>query len=200
MSSSASDNDANDCFSMMGTSEVSKPNSTNSNKKRKSMSGSVYKAWSFQLTIKADFGSCTAGTAGEKGELLTEHLKTRTGHGLPSSVTSMAVFFDELLCSVPPDDAGLVSIALQGYVQARYAIPLSTLKKWIHSASWKPVPGGLTSNIEFLTNMRKFEDPSDTWTQLMVFGKVGANNFGRSVERKAQQVGFYNHLIKSSSL
>ena len=127
MSSSGSDNDENDCFSMMGTSEVSKQ-ILQILAKKKSMSGSVYKAWSFQLTIKADFGSCTAGTAGEQGKLLTEHLKTRTGHGLPSSVTSMAVFFDELLCSVPPDDAGLVSIALQGYVQARYAIPLSTLK------------------------------------------------------------------------
>ncbi len=153
------------------------------------MSGSVFKAWSFQSTFKADLGHGT--TAEEKARLLTEHLRIRTRHTLPSSVTSGAVFFDELPSSfsAPPDSAGLVSIALQGYVQARYAIQLSTVKKWIDSASWKPVPGGLTSNNEFLTIMCKFEDPCDTWTRLIIFGKVGQNNVGRSVERQARQVG-----------
>ncbi len=138
--SSISDNDESGCSSMMSTSELRGPSSTNSSKKRKSMSGSVFKAWSFQLQTKADLGHGT--TAEEKARLLTEHLRTCTRHTLPSSVTSGAVFFDGLLFSAPPDSAGLVSIELQGYVQARYSIPLSTVKKWIDSASWKPVPDG----------------------------------------------------------
>ncbi len=151
------------------------------------MSGSVFKAWSFQSTVKTCLGHGT--TAEEKARLPTEHQRTRTTHTLPSSVTNGAVFFDGLLSSAPPDSAGLVSIALQGYVQGRYAILLSTVKKWIDSASGKPVPGGLTSNNELLTNMRKFEDPSNTWTPLMIFGKVDQNNVGRSVQRQARQVG-----------
>ena len=138
--SSISNNDERGCSSMMSTSELRRPSSTNSSKKRKSMSGSVFKAWSFQLQTKADLGHGTA--ADEKARLLTEHFRTRTRHTLPSSVTGGAVFFDGLLFSAPPDSAGLVSIELQGYVQARYSIPLSTVKKWIDSASWKPVPDG----------------------------------------------------------
>ncbi len=66
---------------------------------------------------------------------------------------------------------------------------LSTMKKWIDYASWKPIPGGLTSDNEFLINIRKFGDSNDTWTPVMVFGKVGANNVGCSAEREARQVG-----------
>ena len=151
------------------------------------MSGSVFKAWSLRLTVNADLGHGT--TAEEKVKLLTEHLSTCTGHTLPSSVTCMAVFCDKSLLSVPPDSAGLVSIALQGYAQARYAIPHSTLKKWIESAAWKPVPGGLSSDAEFQTDMRKFNDPNDSMTRLMVFGAVGANNAGRAADKAARQVG-----------
>jgi hypothetical protein len=92
--SSISDNDESGCSSMMSTSELSGPSSTNSSRKKKSMSGSVFKAWSFQLQAKADLGHGT--TAEEKARLLTEHLRTRTRHTLPSSVTSGAVFFDGL--------------------------------------------------------------------------------------------------------
>ena len=137
MSSASYDDDENGTASTMGTSEVSGPSSTGSSRKRKSMSGSVFKAWSLQLTVNADLGHGT--TAEEKVKLLTEHLSTRTGHTLPSSVTCMAVFCDKSLLSVPPDSAGLVSIALQGYAQARYAIPHSTLKKWIDSHDSHPL-------------------------------------------------------------
>ncbi len=79
--SSISDNDESGCSSMMSTSELSGPSSTNSSRKIKSMSGSVFKAWSFQLQTKADLGhGTTAGTAEEKARLLTEHLRTRTRH------------------------------------------------------------------------------------------------------------------------
>ncbi len=65
-------------------------------------------------------------------------------HTMPLSVTSVAVFCDESLFSVPPDSAGLVSIAVQGYVQASHVKPPSTMENWINSATWEPVPGGLT--------------------------------------------------------
>jgi hypothetical protein len=41
------------------------------------MSGSVFKAWSFQSTVKADFGPIFGHgtTAEEKGKLFTEHLR-----------------------------------------------------------------------------------------------------------------------------
>ena len=147
----------------------------------------MFKSWSFRLTVKADF--CHGATAEEKGKLLTEHLRTRTGHTRPSSVTCVAVFCDKLLFSVPPDSAGLVSIEVQGYVQAIQGKQLSTMQKWIDSATWKPVPGGLSSDDEYQTNMRKFNDPNDSMTRLMVYGRVGANNAGRAAEKQDRQVG-----------
>ena len=54
---------------------------------------------------------------------------------------------------------------------------------------WKPVPGGLSSDAEFQTNIRKFNDPNDSMTRLMVFGVVGANNAGRAADKAARQVG-----------
>jgi hypothetical protein len=196
MSSAGSDDD--DCASMMSTSEVRGPSSANSSRKRKSTSGTEFRAWSFQLMVKADLGHGT--TAEETGKLLTEHLRTRTGHTQPSSVTCVAVFCDKSLFSGPPDSAGLVSIAVQGYVQASHVKPHSTMKKWIDSATWKPVPGGLTSDHDFKANMQRFEDPNDAWTRLMVFGGVGANNAGRSAAGQARKVGclIENFLIDSS--
>jgi hypothetical protein len=171
---SAADDDG--CASMMSTSEVSGPSSANSSRKRKSTSGPVtFKAWNFRLTVDADLGH--GSTAEENGKLLTEHFHTRTGHTRPPSVTCVAVF-----CDTPPDSAGLVSIEVQGYVQASHVKPHSTMKKWIESATWKPVPGGLSSDAEYQTNMDKFNDPNDSMTRLMVFGGVGANNAGQAAE------------------
>ncbi len=112
--------------------------SASSSRKRKSRSGTVFKSWCFRLTVKADLSH--GATAEEKRKLLTEHLRTRTGHTIPTSVTCMAVFCDQSLFSVPPDSAGLVSIEVQGYVQATQGKQLSRMQKWIDSAAWKPVP------------------------------------------------------------
>lgn len=155
--------------------------------KRKSRSGIFFRAWSFQMIVKADFPPAT--TTQERRKLLTEHLRARTGHDRPKCVTCVAVFCDESLFSGPTDGAGLVLVEIQGYVQAKNTVSLPTMQKWIESASWKPVPGGLMSDPDFLTNMRRFEDPNDAWTQLMVFGGVGANNAGRLAERQARRVG-----------
>ena len=98
MSSARSDDDENGCASTMSTIEVSGQSSTNSRKKRKSMSGSVFMAWSLQLRVNADLGHGT--TAEEKVKLLTKNLSTRTGHTLPSSVICMAIFCDKSLLSI----------------------------------------------------------------------------------------------------
>jgi hypothetical protein len=95
-----------------------------------------------------------ANTAQEKGKLLTDHISTHTGHHRQQSVTcdTVAVFCDESLLSGPPDSDGLISTAseLQGYVQTKTSMPISTMKKRIDSSSWKSVPGGLTGDDEFL--------------------------------------------------
>ena len=115
----------------------------------------------------------------------------------------MVVFCDRSLFSQlePPDSDGLVSIEMFGYVQARHATRLSTMKRWVESATWKPVPGGLTSDDEYMSNMRRFEDPNDEWTRFLVFGSIRANtsNTGRLIARAARQVAclLENYLLHS---
>ena len=100
----------------------------------------MFKSWSFRLTVKADLGH--GATAEEKGTILAEHLRARTGHTMPSSVTCVAVFCDQSLFSVPPDSAGLVSIEVQGYVQANQGKQLSTMQKWIGGQAASGAAGG----------------------------------------------------------
>jgi hypothetical protein len=112
--------------------------------------------------IKTDLrDGTTAGTAVEKEMLLKEHLRARTGLEIPHSIGGLLVFCDRSLFSQPPDSDGLVSIEVLGYVQVKSSAPLSKMKKWIDSASWKPVQGGLTSDDEYISNMRRFADPDD---------------------------------------
>jgi hypothetical protein len=145
----------------------------------------VFRAFRFHLVIKKDL--CNGTKAVEKEKLLTEHLRVRTGHTRPLCVVGVAVFCDRLLFSQPPDSDGLVSIEVLGYVQANNATPLSTMKRWIESATWKPVEGGLTSDNEYMFNMRSFQDPSVEWTRLMLFGSIGANDVTRSEEKAAKR-------------
>jgi hypothetical protein len=121
-------------------SEARESSSANSRNKRKSRIGSVFKAFQFYLIIKTDlrYGT-TAGTAVEKEMLLKEYPCARTGHTRPLSISGWAVFCDRSLFSQPPDSDGLVSIEVLGYVQEKSSTPLSTMKKWIDSATWKPV-------------------------------------------------------------
>ena len=130
-----------DCASITPPSEASGSSSENSRKKRKSRCGSVFRAWQFHFVIKTDL--CHGPTTVEKEKLLREHLSARTGNTQPHSVTGVVVFCNRLLFSQPPDSDGLVSIVVHGYVQAGHAKPQSTMKKWIDSATWKEVPGGL---------------------------------------------------------
>ena len=102
-----------------------------------------FKAWSFRLAFKADFAGAV-----DKGKRLQEHISERTLLERPHSVTSQIAFYDATLLSGVPDSDGLVSIALQGYVQTRSGTRVSTMQAWIESAVWTPVPGGLASDAD----------------------------------------------------
>jgi hypothetical protein len=191
LSAAAVEND--DCASITLPSEASGSSSANSRNKRKSRIGSVFRAFQFHLMIKTDLRNGT--TAVEKEKLLTDHLTARTGINIPHSVGGLVVFCDRSLFSQPPDSDGLVSIEVLGYVQAKSSTPLSTMEKWINSATWKPVEGGLTSDDEYMSNMRRFEDPDDQWTRFMLFGSIGANNVGRAAEKATRKVEFSLEIL-----
>ena len=195
MSHATSDN-GDDCVSITPQSEAGGSSSSSSGRKRKSENGTVFRAWSFQLMVKADL--CNGTTAVEKEKILSEHLSARTGNNRPLSVIGVAFFCDRSLFSQPPESDGLVSIEMRGYVQARQATRHSTMKKWVDSATWNPVPGGLTSDDEYMSNMRRFQDANDEWTRFLVFGSIGANNTGRLMERAARQVAclLENYLLQ----
>jgi hypothetical protein len=193
---SAASVEDDDCASTTPPSEVSGSSSANSRNKRKSRIGSVFRAFQFHLMIKTDLRDGTAaGTAVEKEMLLKEHLRASTGHKMPPRITGLVVFCDRSLFSQPPDSDGLVSIEVLGYVQAKSSTPLSTMEKWIDSATWKPVEGGLTSDDAYMSNMRRFEDPDDQWTRLLVYGSIRANNVGRAAERTARKVEFSLEIL-----
>ena len=149
-----------------------------------------FKAWSFRLTIKADFASAV-----DKGKRLQEHISGRTLLNRPQSVTSQIAFYDATLLSGVPDSDGLVSIALQGYVQTRSGTRVSTMQAWIESAVWTPVPGGLASDADFKHNMQRSEDANDSWTQFVTFGSVGMNNHGRATQRNTRKVGCHKSIL-----
>ena len=177
-----------DCASITLPSEASGSSSANSRNKRKSRIGSVFRAFQFHLIIKTDLRNGT--TAVEKEKLLTDHLTARTGINIPHSVGGLVVFCDRSLFSQQPDSDGLVSIEVLGYAQGNNTMPLSTMTNWIASARWKPVKGGLTSDDEYMSNMRRFQDPDDQWTRLMLFGSIGANNAGRAADKAIRKVEF----------
>ena len=83
-----------------------------------------FRAWSFRLTIKADFAR-----AFDKGKRLKEHISERTVHGRPESVTSQIAYHDATLLYGVPNSDGLVSIALQGYVQTRNGTRVGTMQE-----------------------------------------------------------------------
>jgi hypothetical protein len=168
--------------------------SSTSLERKRSRSGLLFRAWSFQMSVKIDF-SPASSTAGEKRTILFEHLSLRTGHDRPTCVTCFTVFCDESHFSGPTDSEGLVSLEIQGYVQSQKSIPLTKMQNWIGSAFWKPVPGGLTSDNAFLAYKRRYENQYDSWTQLTVFGGVGANNAGRIAEGEVRKVNENFHII-----
>ncbi len=159
-----------------------------SSRKIKSNCGSVFKALHFQLMIKANLRDGSNPVS--KGNLLREHLMARTGYSRPNSILGVVVVCDRSLFLVPPDSDGLVSIELLGYTQAKDATPHSTMTKWFDYVTWKPVPGGLTRDNAYMSNMRRSEDPHAEWARLLVFGDIGANYVGRLAEKNARKAGW----------
>ena len=156
----------------------------------KSSATAKFRAWSFRLTIKADFASAV-----DKRKCLQEHISGRTLLDRPQSVTSQIAFYDATLLSGVPDSDGLVSIALQGYVQTKNGTRVGTMQEWIESAVWTPVPGGLASDADFKHNMQRSEDANDSWTQFVTFGSVGMNNHGRATQRNTRKVGCHKSIL-----
>jgi hypothetical protein len=78
---------------------------------------------------------------------MTGHIAS---HALPSFVTN------RISQDIPI--VKVVSLKIQGYVQTKNSVPLTTMEKWIGSASWKPLPGGLMSDDDFIANMRRYEN------------------------------------------
>ena len=130
-------------------------------RKSRSKSGTHFRAWSFQMRVQANL-SPASSTAGEMRRFLFYHLSLRTAHNRPNCVTSLTVFCDESHFSGHTDSAGLVSLEIHGYVQTKDAVSLTTMEKWIGSASWKPLPGGLMSDDHFIANMRRYENQYDS--------------------------------------
>jgi hypothetical protein len=182
------DSHGGDCDAITSPSETGGSSNDSISGKRKSRPRSVFRCWQFQLMIKADLRN--GSNAVEKGKLLKEHLSDRTGHSMPKSVIGVVVFCDESQLLVLPDNHGLVTIELLGYVQANNTVPHSTMQTWLGCAAWKPVPGGLTSDNEYMSNMRRSDDSDDERTRLLVFGRIGANNVGRSAEKNARMVSW----------
>ena len=108
-------------------------------RKSRSKSGTHFRAWSFQMRVQANFPPASS-TEGEKRKFLFDHLSLCTAHNRPNCVTCLTVFCDQSHFSEYTDSAGLVSLEIQGYVQTKDAVSLTTMKRWIDSASWKPVP------------------------------------------------------------
>ena len=163
------------------------------NKPKRCRIGSLFRAWSFQVTVKADLSQ--GASTQDKARLLTEHLSNRTAHSMHSiktSFISVSTFCDESQLSGQPDSNGLVSILIRGYVQTKQATPISTMQKFFADASWKPVPGGLAGDAEFRANC-------ETLAKLYVFGEIGLNNTGREEQKRAKQVGCYVPAVPAES-
>ena len=188
-------NESEDARSSMVASDSDDVNDSNDsalmNKpKRPSRSGTVFRAWSFQVTVNADLSQ--GASTQDKAGLLKEHLRNRTAHSIKTSFISVSTFCDESQLSGQPDSSGLVSILIRGYVQTKQATPISTMQKFFADASWKPVPGGLAGDAEFRANC-------ETLAKLYVFGEIGLNNTGREEQKRAKQVGCYVPAVPAES-
>ncbi len=89
---------------------------------------------------------------------------------------------------IDPEYLIIEKFEVKGYVQTNNCIILSKMQSWIDSATWEPVLGGLMSDDEYRTNMRRYNNPTDSMTQLTVFRIVRANNAGRSAEEQTGKV------------
>ena len=147
-----------------------------------------FRAFSFRMTFKADFSNAV-----DKRALLREHISNRMRLERPRYVTSQIAFYDDSRLSEQPDIDGFVSIELHGYVQTNNGTRVPAMQLWIEEADWTAIPGGLAGDKDFEKNTQRFEDESEAWTRLNVFGSVGMNNHGRA--KNARKVGCHKPIL-----
>ena len=87
----------------------------------------------------------------------------------------------------------IISIPLRGYVQSRAHTSggITTLQKWIPSASWNPVPGCLASNTQFKADVTRSQNPNDQWTEMIVFWALSLGNLARWEKKQGREVNHY---------
>ena len=143
-----------------------------------------FMSWRFLDTIQADVLACEFE---DRKRRLIEHFRTRTTPNRPICVLSLTIITDlKLLILALPNENPTVSIAIIGYVQTKPSRPIA-MTKWIPSATWEPVSGGLCSNGEFLAGMDR---PPLSWYKLPILGELGLTNRGRTAARAKRKVSF----------
>jgi len=193
----SSNQDISDCDYELDSLNSSHAASTETTAQRKRVRHR-FSVWSFQSTISADATALNGGRASdsvtlqEQQRFLLEHVQSRILHTMPGIVTFVEAFYDSSILSIlsRPNIAGSsISIPLHGFVQTRAHTncEISTMQAWF-PASWSPVPGGLSSNQEFKDNVRRSDDPNNTWAKLSVFGSLSLNNKARGEKRLLVQV------------
>mmetsp|Transcript_28563 Transcript_28563/g.59704 ORF Transcript_28563/g.59704 Transcript_28563/m.59704 type:complete len:319 (+) Transcript_28563:160-1116(+) len=154
-----------------------------------------FSAWTFQLTISADATALNGGRDSysvplhEQKKRLLEHVQSRILNTMPQSFTFVSAFYNVSILSVALPGNIPVSIPFRGYVQSRAhkSCGITTVQKWIPSASWNPVPGGLASNPEFKADVTRSRTPNDQWTEMIVFGGLSLNNQARSEKKQIRE-------------
>ncbi len=138
-------NDSEDASSSMVASDSDDVNGSNGSalttKPKRTRSGTWFRVWSFQVTLKADLSQGASTQDKARLQNLKEHLSNSTAHSIKTSFTSVSTFCDESQLSGQPYSNGLVSILIRSYVQTKQATLISTMQK----------KKGQLSNTEFAT-------------------------------------------------
>lgn len=190
-----------DVHESVSDSDLSSLNSTQSSctstTSRKKQIRHRFSSWTFQLTINTNAAALNGERASgsvsiqERQKHLLQHLRSRIANPniMPHIVTFVEAYFDSSAISCALSEGISISIPLHGFVQTRAHTncEISTMQAWF-PASWSPVPGGLSSNQEFKDNVRRSDDPNNTWAKLSVFGSLSLNNKARGEKRLLVQV------------
>ncbi len=113
-------NESEDAVSSMLASNCDDANGSNDsapmNKSKRTKSGIMFRAWSFQVIVKADLSQ--GASTQDKARLLTEHLSNRTAHSIKTSFTSVSTFCYESQLSWQPDRLAIATVLFQFWFAA----------------------------------------------------------------------------------
>jgi hypothetical protein len=162
-----------------------------------------FSCWTFHSTVSADSTALNGGratgcvTLRDRQTFLRAHIKSRLENTMPAFVTFVTAFYDTSIVSGALLEGGSISIPLRGYVQtrARTNCEITTVQKWIPSALWNPVRGGLASDSEFRADITRSEDPNDQWTQMILFGSLSLNNQARSEKKQMREASHLHFFV-----